>query len=108
LVCWGKRLLSQCCSIMLILLIWHCWGAFLLSSFLPWVYWHLLSTLSNCLSRECLNLSCLPKPSFADNMVCPVGDMMSLVMSPTWRHCMLARVSKRHDIWRHWQHVADI
>ena len=26
------------------------------------------------LSRECLNLSCLPKPSFAD-MACRVGDM---------------------------------
>ena len=26
------------------------------------------------LSRECLNLKCLPKPSFAD-MVCRVGDM---------------------------------
>jgi hypothetical protein len=25
----------------------------------------------------------------------------SLVMSATQRHCMLARVSKRHDIWRH-------
>ena len=32
-----------------------------------------------------------------------VGDM-SLPMSPTRRHCMSARVSKRHDIWRH---VAD-
>ena len=28
------------------------------------------------LSRECLNLSCLPKPSFADiDMACRVGDM---------------------------------
>jgi hypothetical protein len=29
-----------------------------------------------------------------------VGNM-SLVMLPTLRHCMSARVSKRHDIWRH-------
>ena len=30
--------------------------------------------IANGLSRECLNLSCLPKPSFAD-MACRVGDM---------------------------------
>ena len=56
------------------------------------------------LSRECLNLSCLPNPYFAD-MSCRwhVGDM-SLFMSPTRRHCMSDRVSKRHDIW---QHVGD-
>jgi hypothetical protein len=29
-----------------------------------------------------------------------VGNMSS-EMSPTWRHCMSARVSKRHDIWWH-------
>ena len=50
----------------------------------------------NYLSRECLFVSCRPEPSFAD-MVCRVGDM-SMVMSATQRHCMSARVSKRHDL----------
>ena len=53
--------------------------------------------------KPCLNLSCLPKPSFAD-MSCCVGDMSSF-MPPTRRHCMSARVSKRHDII--WRHVRD-
>jgi hypothetical protein len=44
----------------------------------------MLQTESQSLSRECLILSCLPKPSFAD-MACCVGGMpaTSLVMSPT-------------------------
>ena len=34
------------------------------------------------LSRECLNLSCLPKPSFAD-MACRVGDMSATCLRYT-------------------------
>ena len=52
------------------------------------------------LSRECLNLSCLPKPSFAD-MACRVGDMSATCLCSCrrlGRHCMSTRVSKRHDI----------
>jgi hypothetical protein len=41
------------------------------------------------LSRECLNLSCLPKPSFAD-MVCRVGDMSATCL---WSCCWLGNIA---------------
>ena len=71
------------------------------ANFKQWSYLRSILSWSDSskLSRECLNLSCFPKPSFAD-MLCRVGDMSSF-MSPTRRHCMSARESKRHDIWRH-------
>ena len=56
----------------------------------------LLLLINLAVSRECLILSCLPKPSFAD-MACHVGDM-SLVMSPTQENVVSARGSKRQDI----------
>jgi hypothetical protein len=37
------------------------------------------------LSRECLNLSCLPKPSFAD-MACRVGDMSATCRGHVFGH----------------------
>ena len=40
---------------------------------------------TDSLSRECLNLSCLPKPSFAD-MLCRVGDMSATCLRSCRRH----------------------
>jgi len=49
------------------------------------------------LSRECLILSCLPKPSFAD-MACRVGDMSATCLWSCRRHKkMLCRPWGRND-----------
>jgi hypothetical protein len=49
------------------------------------------------LSRECLILSCLPKPSFAD-MACRVGDMSATCLWSCCRHKkMLCRPWGRND-----------
>ena len=52
---------------------------------------------ANYLSRECLHLSCLPEPSFAD-MACRVGDMSATCLWSCRRHKkMLCRPWGQND-----------
>jgi len=46
---------------------------------------YFISVLGGLLSRECLILSCLPKPSFAD-MSCRVGNMSATCLWSCCRH----------------------
>ena len=56
---------------------------FLLRS--PLAAYYAILLIVGCLSRECLNLSCLPKPSFAD-MLCRVGDMSATCLRSCCQH----------------------
>ena len=46
--------------------------------------WQLKDNRIDWLSRECLFVSCLHEPSFAD-MVCRVGDMSATCLWSCWR-----------------------